>query len=121
MDSKLLLTLFAKENGIDEAKVVKFLKKFEDPTTLEELLQYPQDLLNHKKHIGFLSGIMEQFLEQYVCPERHETVTLQKMVDTIVRVRKQAHAEQDKNELAIMRRVEREIINEKYGSIKYDW
>lgn len=121
LETKLLLMLFAKENGIDESKVDRFLKKFEEPKTLEDLLQYPQDLLNHKEHISYLSKTMEQFLEHYVCPSRHETVTLQQMVDTIFRVRKQAHQEQDKNELSIMRRVEKEIVHEKYGSIKYEW
>jgi DNA-binding transcriptional MerR regulator len=122
-----LLKEFAKEQGIDVKEVDKFLSKWENPKTLEELMQLPHDMLNHESYITWLGEPLKSFICDDMWNDRYETIELDTVVDIlqdrIYGVEEDDEISEEKREklLAKYKEIEQYIIDTKFGSVVYDW
>jgi hypothetical protein len=132
MDGIQLLRKFAKEEGIDPKRVDAFLSKFNNPKTLEELMELPHDLLKHFDYIGDVQDPLYSFIKGFDL-NRCEVVDLDRIADNIldnkyyyeqqleedectIEEAKKAKAKLEKYEAII-----KQLIDIKFGSLEYDW
>lgn len=122
-----LLKEFAKEQGINQSEVDKFLSKWNNPKTLEELMQLPYDMLNHESYITWLGEPLKSFISNDMWNDRYETIELDTVVDILQDRIYDAEEDEDISEeerekkLARYREIEKYIIDSKFGSVVYDW
>lgn len=117
MDSTGLLKEFAKEKGIDEKEVDRFLARRQNPRTLEAVKQLPHDLLNHVRFISYLDECLQSFISYEMWCERYKTITLDDVLDKLEPMLEEAEGE----ELEKLKEIESYIITSKFGSVVYDW
>jgi hypothetical protein len=137
-----LLKEFAKTQGIDVKEVDKFLKQYDNPKTLDELIALPNNLLNHYSYIGDVKDPLYSFIKDDMWCERYQTVELDTVVD-IVLDRKyglvqdllgddvdfdevdydslEIEDEEIKQKLDNLLKIEKYLIDSKFGSVEYDW
>lgn len=137
-----LLKEFAKERGISEAEVNKFLSKWDNPKTLDDLMQLPHDMLNHESYITWLGEPLKSFICDDMWNDRYETIELDTVVDILLD-RKcdllsgivgddvdfddididslEIEDEEIKAKLKRYQEIEQYIIDTKFGSVVYDW
>jgi hypothetical protein len=127
-----LLRKFAKEEGIDPKRVDAFLNKFNNPQTLEELMELPHDMLKHFNYINDVDGPLYEYLKKREC-HRHEVITLDDIADSILdnKYYYESKIEEGKvdneempviaEKLAKYEKIIKQLIQIKFGSIEYDW
>lgn len=121
MDAKDLVRAFAKEKDIPLEEVTDFLKQFDKPTTIEELKALPKDMLAHFKWIGNLSNPLYGFIKNDMSPERNETVTLDSVARMIAHRKLEYSEPWHEDERKELEKIEQQVIELKFGSVKYDW
>lgn len=121
MDRIKFLKSFAESQGIDLKEVDKFLAQWEEPMTLDDLLNTPDDALNHIDYISYLDEPIHTFITEEMWCERHQTVTLERVVNSLEDRIMDAIERDDEEVLEELREVEKCIIETKFGSVVYDW
>lgn len=121
MDGIELLRAFAESQSIDSKEVDKFLAQWEEPTTLEDLLNTPYDALNHISYITYLDEPLHTFITDDMWCEKYETVSLERVAEFLKECIKEAIDENNEERLEELREVEKNIIETKFGSVEYDW
>jgi len=123
MDMVEVMEEFAKEHGIETDEVNKFLKRFKNPTTLEELMDFPHDMLKHTKYATFLDDTIKKFIDCEIAKNRYETITL-KTVMKELNHRKSHLDEEDEDyekDLKKIKKVEEALLATKFGSVVWNW
>jgi len=129
-----LLKLFAKSQGINVEEVYKFMDSFGEPKTLEELANIPNDLLEHYDYISSVPQPLKDFISDEMYPERYQTIDLDQVLEIIddrrynlqdedpdSYYRKRLTEEQIADKLKNLDEVEQCVIDNKFGSVEYDW
>lgn len=133
-----LLKKFAEENGISDSVVSKFLSKFNNPKTMDELLELPSDMLEHVSYISYLDEPLKSFIKDNMWCERYMVIDLERVLDCLydslysvvlddvdiddVGIENlEAKDEESKSELKKLQKVAQYIIDTKFGSVVYDW
>uniref|UniRef100_A0AB39C7C9 Uncharacterized protein n=1 Tax=Bacillus phage KoopaTroopa TaxID=3234046 RepID=A0AB39C7C9_9CAUD len=133
-----LLKDFAKEQGINANEVDKFLTKRSTANTLDELLKVPEGLLNHVEYITWLGEPLKSFISNDMWNERHETISLDTVVDCLrdriydliddvdldevdIQDLKIEDDEESQKQLEKYQKIAQYIIDTKFGSVVYDW
>ena len=143
-----LLNQFAEEYGVSNEKVPEFINNINNVNTLYELLNLPKDMLTYYNDKSELkNGILKEYIEKY-SPVRYETKTLESIVedllDDIYAIMKKYNPtlevyndrefekeiikfdenilhDEDKVEFKRLLEIRQAIIDNKFGSIKWDW
>lgn len=134
-----LLNEFAQTHGIDVEEVSKFLSKYNNPQTLDELLAIPNSLLTHVKYITYIREPLKTFITDDMWMERYETVTVDTIVDCLydriydllddddldiddVGIQNlKVEDEEKQKKLEYFQKIVKYIIETKFGSVVYDW
>lgn len=114
---------FAKEHGIETYEVNKFLKRFKNPTTVEELMTFPHDMLEHVEYATYLNDTIQKFIDCEIPKNRYETVTLKRVVEELNYMKSQLDEEDEdyEKDLKKIRKVEEAVLDTKFGSVVWDW
>lgn len=123
------LKLFAQEQGIDVNEVSRFLNKYKNPQTLDDLLAMPSDMLNHLRHTTDLDEAIKEYIFAFN-PRRYETIELDRLVDDLrdnmnyhkyrFEEGKMPQVEFDEK-MKLLRAVEQKMIETKFGSVVINW
>jgi hypothetical protein len=130
VDGISLLREFAKKEGIDLKRVDAFLRKFNNPQTLEELMELPDAMLKHFDYIGDVKDPLYSFIKEEFELNRREVLDLERIADSILdnkyyyeskleegkMTENQVRLKLDKYDAVI-----KQLIEIKFGSIEYDW
>lgn len=128
MNTQKILYAFAEKEGIDTHKVDVFLSGFK-VETLSDLLQFPHDMQQHFSYINGVSDPLYSFIKGFDLV-RYETVTLERLIDSIEDSRYYYQEKLRKGEVLIkaqieelekVNEVEKQLIQLKFGSIVFDW
>lgn len=121
MNDLKLLYSFAEEQGIDKTTVDKFLSKWDNPTTIEELLEVPEELLTHHDYISTLSGALRDFIVEDLEMMRYERINLESVTELLADHRGYEEENgKDEEKLKFYEEVEKQILADKFGSVTYD-
>ena len=148
MNSFELLNQFAKEHGISEEEVNKFVHKTSNVSTLSELGNLPKDMLTHYNFKGQLKDkVLKEYIEECIL-NRYETKTLDDIMDSlldefyviaknykkilqvyddeefereIVELDISIMSDEDKEKFERLLNIRQAIIDNRFGSIKWDW
>lgn len=140
MDATQLLKDFAKSQGIKSEEVDKFLKQFNDPKTLAEVVALPYDMQHHETYVTWLDEPLQSFImDDWYDGGRYETLTVDGIVDylcdrmydlvyddtdDLINIDIQtvtAKDEDSKEQLEYLKSIAQSIIDTKFGSVKIDW
>lgn len=148
MNSFQLLNQFAKEHGISEEEVNEFANKISNVNTLNELGNLPKDMLTHYKYKDELRDkMLKEYIGEFIT-NRYETKTLDDIMDSlldefyviaenykkilqvydyeefereIVELDISIMSDEDKKKIERLLNIRQAIIDNKFGSIKWDW
>lgn len=121
-----ILLGFAKEHGIEESEVHRFLADKLKIETLEELENLPDDM---RKHISYISDCPEplrSFIKTEMWVNRYQTISLERVVDNLRDSLEYDHNDEPKSvdNSTTNRELQKVIdcmIECKFGSVVYDW
>lgn len=129
MNSIDLLKAFAKEQGISLKEVDRFLEQFNKADSIKDLLKMPKDTLNHIHYISYISEPLRGFIEESEY-SRYETISLQDVAEKLLESMEYFEDELNKGniskenyeeEIKPFKEIEKQILNEKFGSVVNDW
>lgn len=114
---------FAKKHGIDTDEVDIFLERFESPTSLEELMTFPHDMLEHTKYATWIDDTIQKFIDCEIPKNRYETITLKRVVETLEHMKSELDEEDEdyEKDLKKIKKVEEAVLDTKFGSVVWDW
>jgi hypothetical protein len=118
MNTVDLLKEFAKINNIENAKMYEFLRKYEYPKTIEELVNLPTDMLNHHRFFSRIDDPLQTFIRDKISKDRYETIDLKRVVSSLENYLCDYDSESDR---VYAKEIENYLIKSKFGSIVYDW
>ena len=140
MDVIKMLELFAKEQGINKEEVKKFLDKFNNPKTLDDVVKLPYDLQNHYSFVVDVEEPLQSFImDDWYDGQRYETLKVDRIVDclyesvydllgdeiqdidTIGFENLTTTDESKVEELERLKVIAKCIIDTKFGSAEIDW
>lgn len=137
-----LLKAFAKSQDIDVTEVYEFLKQYDNPKTLDELIELPNNLLNHHSYIGDVEEPLYSFIKDDMYCERYQTVSLDTIIDVVLDRKYdlvqdlldedvdfdevdydslEIEDEEVKKQLDNYLNIEKYLVESKFGSVEYDW
>jgi len=118
-----LLKEFAVSQGIDTKEVYKFLKKYDNPKTIDDLLAIPDNMRNHIDFITWVEDPLKSFLTDDMYCERRETIDLDCVLDILADREEYLDVEEDGYEAKLKKyqTIRQYLIDTKFGSVIYDW
>lgn len=130
MDTITMLKKFAEVQGIDVSEVDKFMNSFKNPSTLDELLEFPESMLTHSKYINDIPFELSEFITKEIEPRRCQVVKLDRVADFIndrigweeMQLEKgKIDKETFEENVRQFKIAEKQIIETKFGSVVNDW
>lgn len=123
---KELLLEFAKEHGIEESEVHRFLVDKLKIETLEDLENLPDDM---RAHIGYISDCPEplrSFIKNEMWVNRYQTINLERVADNL---RESMYYDENDEPMSVensetnrdLQKVIDCMIDCKFGSVVFDW
>lgn len=137
-----LLKAFAEENGLDVSTVEVFMEKRNHPKTLDDIVEMPNDLKSHFSDLTEVTPFILQYVKGYLHLSRNEIVESERLIedwcdsisflnqDMDVRLwdftlediqNLKATQDADQEKMEFLKKVGKEIIEVKFGSLKNDW
>lgn len=116
-----LLKKFAESKGIETKEVDKFLSDMSEPKTLDELSEMPTDMLNHIGSISWVEEPLKSYIKDEMYWERHMTITLDDIINSLEDDRYNAEEDGKPELLVELDKIEKFVIESKFGSVVFDW
>ena len=140
MDTVKLLKQFAREHGINHFEVDKFLEKFSNPKTLEDVINLPHDMQTHHNFISYVGEPLKSYIMNRIYDgNRYETLKVDSLVDYLYDSaydlldadnmdidgvgfeNLQTSIEESKEELENLKAIAQHIVKTRFGSVVLDW
>lgn len=111
-----LLMEFAESQGVPKQEVIDFLNRKKDISTIDELSELPSELLNHIDYITWCPEPIKTYINENMWTERYMTITLDRVLDSIF-----DEIEENNEGNSELQRVVDSLIENRFGSVVYDW
>lgn len=139
MSVNKLLKEFAQLHNIDGKEVDKFLSKYDNPKTLNDLVNLPEEMRKNIDYITWVSEPLQSFISDEMWCERHMRHDLDEVIDCLydriynlldeddldiddVGVENlTTDDENKKEELEGYLAVAKCLVDSKFNSVVYDW